>query len=125
MFQLRVRPERLREYRAAHAAVSRDMLEALRDAGWRNYSIFESEGGVVTGYFEADDLAEAQRLVAATDANARWQALMAPFFAPTDAAFADPGEPGSAPVRFLTEIFNLDAQLAASASAPAAEKDPR
>lgn len=114
MFQLRVRPERLPEYRTAHAAVSRDMLEALRDSGWRNYSIFEGEGGLVTGYFEADDIDQAQRLVAATAANARWQALMAENFAET-------GEPGSAPVRFLTEIFNLDEQLAASASG----KDPR
>lgn len=122
MFQLRVRPERLPAYRAAHAAVSRDMLEALRDSGWRNYSIFEGDGGVVTGYFEADDLAEAQRLIGATEANARWQAAMAENFA--DGSNEGAGEPGSAPIRFLTEIFNLDDQLAASSASPPG-KEPR
>jgi L-rhamnose mutarotase len=42
-FLLRIRPERAQEYRRRHAAVSPEMLEALRETGWRNYSIFLSE----------------------------------------------------------------------------------
>ena len=31
------------------------MLEALRQAGWRNYSLFLRPDGLVVGYVEADD----------------------------------------------------------------------
>ena len=39
-FQLHVRPERLDEYRERHRAVWPEMLDALREAGWSNYSLF-------------------------------------------------------------------------------------
>jgi len=35
-----VDPNRLDEYREVHRAVWPELLEALRDAGWRNYSLF-------------------------------------------------------------------------------------
>jgi len=38
-FLLRVRSDRLDEYRARHGAVWPDMLAALRAAGWGNYSL--------------------------------------------------------------------------------------
>jgi L-rhamnose mutarotase len=37
-FLLRVRPDRLDEYTERRRSVWPDMLEALRRAGWRNYS---------------------------------------------------------------------------------------
>jgi len=39
-FLLQVRPELLAEYRERHGAVWPDMLRALRETGWRNYSLF-------------------------------------------------------------------------------------
>lgn len=57
------------------------MLAALRDTGWRNYSLFVRDDGLLIGYAEADDLRAAQAGMAATEINARWQAEMAPFFA--------------------------------------------
>ncbi len=36
----RVRAERLAEYRERHERVWPEMLEALREAGWSNYSLF-------------------------------------------------------------------------------------
>jgi L-rhamnose mutarotase len=39
-FTLQVRPERLEEYRRRHAAVWPEMLTALRDTGWHDYSLF-------------------------------------------------------------------------------------
>ena len=39
-FQLRVRPDRLEEYQARHAAVWPAMLHALAEHGWHNYSLF-------------------------------------------------------------------------------------
>jgi L-rhamnose mutarotase len=60
-FLLQVRPDRLDEYRARHRAVWPEMLAALRDAGWSNYSLFLRDGGLLVGYVETDDFAAAQR----------------------------------------------------------------
>jgi L-rhamnose mutarotase len=79
-FELQVRPDRLDEYRERHRAVWPDMLAALRNTGWRNYSLFVRAYGLLIGYVEADDLRAAQAAMAATEVNARWQAEMAPFF---------------------------------------------
>jgi L-rhamnose mutarotase len=102
-FTLQVDPRHLDEYRRRHAAVWPDMLTALRDAGWRDYSIFVRDDGLVVGYFLAEDLDAAQAAMAATDVNRRWQAEMAPFFV----GHAD----GLTGIQVLQEVFNLDAQL--------------
>ncbi|GIH73974.1 L-rhamnose mutarotase [Planobispora longispora] len=100
-FVLRVRPDRLEEYRARHAEVWPEMLDALRDTGWRNYSLFLREDGLLVGYLETDDFGKAREGMAATGVNARWQAEMAPFFAGLD------GNPDES-MRPLTEVFHLD-----------------
>ena len=105
-FALHVRPDRLAEYRERHAAVWPDMLHALRDAGWRNYSIFARADGLLIGYVEAEDLAAAQQAMAATEVNARWQAEMSQYFTGLD------GRPPDEGFLLLEEIFNLDDQLA-------------
>jgi L-rhamnose mutarotase len=75
-FVLRVKPGRIDEYVEAHRNVWPEMLEALRDAGIRNYTIFRA-GNQVFGYFEADDLARAAEYLAAQEVSARWQDPMA------------------------------------------------
>jgi len=119
-FQLLVKPERIDEYKCRHAAVWPEMLEALRDAGWSNYSIFLRADGVLIGYFETDSLAAAQARMAATDVNARWQASMADFFVDLDVP-ADEG------FLRLDEIFNLSDSLGRSglATDPQHEKRDR
>ena len=52
----RSKPDRLEEYRARHAAVWPEMLHALPDTGWHNYSLFLREDGLLIGYLETDDL---------------------------------------------------------------------
>jgi L-rhamnose mutarotase len=79
-FLLRVRADRLDEYRRRHEAVWPDMLAALREAGWSNYSLFLREDGLLVGYLETGDFEHAQSAMDATDVNARWQADMAEFF---------------------------------------------
>ena len=79
-FRLRVRPGRLAEYERRHAAVWPEMLDALRAAGWRNYSLFLDERGELVGYVECDDFEESLAAMDGTDVNARWQAEMASFF---------------------------------------------
>lgn len=103
-FQLRVKPGHLEAYREAHAAVWPDMLEALRDTGWRNYSIFLAPDGLVIGYFETEDLRANLDGMAAHPVNARWQAAMAEHFVDLDV-------PADQAFLFLDEVFNLDDQL--------------
>jgi L-rhamnose mutarotase len=95
---------RLAEYREAHRAVWPELLEALRDAGWRNYSLFLREDGLLIGA-EADDLAVAQENVARTEVNARWQAAMSELF-------QSKGAPDEA-WEIIPEVFNLEDQLRA------------
>jgi L-rhamnose mutarotase len=97
-FVLRVKPEKLDEYVAAHRDVWPEMLEALSAAGIRNYTIFRAENEVF-GYFEADDLARAERYLAAQEVSARWQDAMAELL---DERVPDGGPPP------LDEIFRLD-----------------
>ena len=79
-FQFKVRQDRLAEYKEQHTRVWPEMLDALRAAGWRNYSLFARADGWIFGYFETDDsLQAAQAKMAATEVNARWQDFMAPF----------------------------------------------
>jgi len=110
-FQLQVRPERIAEYRQRHTAVWPEMLQALKAAGWNNYSLFLREDGLLIGYLETPDLAAAQEAMAATGVNARWQAQMGEFFVDLD------GAPDSGFLQ-LTEVFNLEDQLAALEAAP-------
>ena len=95
-FELRVRADRIDEYRERHKAVLPEMLAALRDAGWGNYSLFLRPDGVVIGYCETEDFEAAQRAMEATEINARWQAEMAPLFE-RDLSFDR-----------LEEVFHLD-----------------
>jgi L-rhamnose mutarotase len=106
-FQLQVKPHHIEAYTEAHTAVWPEMLEALAATGWHNYSLFLRADGMLIGYVECDDLAAAQRAMAKTDVNARWQALMGDHFVDLDVA---PDE-GFIP---LTEVFNLADQLEAS-----------
>lgn len=107
-----VRPDRLDEYRRRHAAVWPELLNALKDAGWRQYSLFLGTDGLLVGYVEADDLAAAQAAVEATEVNAAWQREMSDLFAGLD------GQPPDQNWRLLDEVFNLDDQLAAARSGP-------
>jgi L-rhamnose mutarotase len=101
-FVLRVRPDRLDEYRARHREVWPEMLDALCETGWRNYSLFLAEDGLLVGYLETDDFAAALAGMAATDVNARWQAEMAPFFELPEDERPDTG------LLRLAEVFHLD-----------------
>ena len=58
-FQLQVKPDRIAEYKERHAHVWPDMLAALAETGWHNYSLFLREDGLLIGYFETPSLEEA------------------------------------------------------------------
>lgn len=79
-FLLRVKPERLEEYKRRHEQVWPEMLDALSATGWRNYSLFLRSDGLLIGYLETESFADSLRLMAATEVNERWQREMKPFF---------------------------------------------
>jgi L-rhamnose mutarotase len=100
-FLLKVKAHLLEEYTRRHEQVWPDMLAALRETGWRNYSLFLRPDGLLVGYFETDDLDAALAGMATKDVNTRWQTEMAPFFEQLD------GKPDEGIVP-LTEVFHLD-----------------
>ncbi|MBL1292202.1 L-rhamnose mutarotase [Streptomyces sp. For3] len=98
-FLLKVREDRKDEYRERHAAVWPDMLAALSEAGWHNYSLFLREDGPLVGYLETEDFDAAREAMAATEVNARWQREMSEFFEQPEAA-----DEAMVP---LAEVFHL------------------
>ena len=99
---MQVRPERIKEYKERHREVWPEMREALRETGWRNYSLFLREDGLLIGYCETEDFAAALAGMAAKEVNARWQKEMAPFF------LGEPGKNADEQMAPLEEVFRLD-----------------
>ena len=97
-FILQVRPERVEDYVHAHRHVWPEMLDALRGAGIRNYTIFR-HGNQMFGYFESDDLEAAARYLAEQEVSERWQDAMAELL---EQRVPDSGPPP------LEEVFRLD-----------------
>jgi L-rhamnose mutarotase len=97
-FVLRVRPDKIEEYVDAHRAVWPEMLDALRAAGIRNYTIFR-DGTHMFGYFEADDLQAAGEYLAQQEVSTRWQDAMADLL---EQRVPDQGPPA------LEEVFRLE-----------------
>lgn len=102
-FLLQLKRDRVQDYLGAHQVVWPEMLDALRSAGWRNYSLFlRPDDGLIVGYLETDDFASAIARMADTDVNARWQASMASYIQAPDGAHPDES------MRPLTEYFHLE-----------------
>jgi L-rhamnose mutarotase len=99
-FVMRLLPGQEAEYRRRHAAVWPEMLDALRAAGARNYSIF-LRGDDLFGYLEVDDLGRFQQSMAGSDVNARWQRDMGPLIDPMT-------DPATGFHQRLDEVFHLD-----------------
>ena len=74
---LEVRPGYEDEYKRRHEQIWPEMVEALRLAGIRNYSIFRY-GLALIGYFETGDLGAAIAALGKSEVNRRWSEYMAP-----------------------------------------------
>lgn len=83
-FLLKVKPDRLDEYKLRHQNVWPEMRDALSRTGWHNYSLFLREDGLLVGYLETDDFQAAVAGMAQEPVNARWQAEMSDFFEALD-----------------------------------------
>lgn len=101
-FLLKVRHEKLEEYKSRHAEVWPEMMAALRKTGWRNYSLFLRDDGLLVGYLETEDFDRARAGMKEQPVNARWQTEMALFFEAMEG-----GGPDDA-MKPMVEVFHLD-----------------
>jgi len=101
-FVLKVKKELLEEYKGTHKNVWPEMQQALRDAGWKNYTLFARDDGTLFGYLETDDFDQCLAGMDGLDVNTRWQESMKPYFESLEGK-----RPDEAMVR-LEEIFHLD-----------------
>ena len=101
-FLLKVKADRIDEYKRRHREVWPEMQEALRRHGWHNYSLFIREDGTLFGYFETpSSFEDALEGMSHEEVNARWQEEMQPFFEGT-------GGPADRMMEELEEVFHLD-----------------
>lgn len=102
-FILKVRTDRIAEYKARHEKVWPEMLDALRRTGWHNYSLFMRDDGLLFGYFEAEEsFAASLDGMSREEVNKRWQEAMAPYFESLGGRNPDQG------MAELEEVFHLD-----------------
>lgn len=100
-FCLRVREDRLEEYKRVHHEVWPELLRDLKAASVRNYSIF-SRGPELFGYMECENYTSVMEALGRSLANKRWQERMKEYLAtPVDMDEAEPLE-------LLEEVFHLD-----------------
>lgn len=101
-FCFKVKESMIPEYRRRHREVWPEMLQALRETGWKNYSLFMRDDGLLFGYLETDDFDRARALMAEREVNLRWQRDMAPFFE------IESGRRPDQAMLQLDEVFHLD-----------------
>ena len=84
-FVLRVKLERLEEYKEYHRAVWPEILEAINEAGIRNYTIFLKDD-LLFGYYEyvgpPDEYDQRQQALAAAPRMREWWDIMEPMQEP-------------------------------------------
>jgi L-rhamnose mutarotase len=106
-FHLKVRADRLAEYRGLHREVWPELLAAIKAAGVSNYSIFlwtdaprwGLSAGHEFGFLECDDWTAVQRRLAGNPVVEKWERFMAEYLETPVAA----GGPS-----LLEEVFRLE-----------------
>lgn len=100
---IKVRPEKLDEYKKLHAAVWPDVLKMIKDCNIKNYSIYHRDGFLFS-YLEytGKDFSGDMAKMAADPTTQKWWAVCKPCQKPIDSAkegewWAD-----------MEEVFHLD-----------------
>ncbi|MGC9359091.1 MAG: L-rhamnose mutarotase [Anaerolineae bacterium] len=101
-FILKVKEDKIEEYKRRHANVWPEMLDALRETGWHNYTLFMREDGLLFGYVETPDFEAAKAGMAEKEVNARWQAEMGELFEALE------GQAPDEAMKPLEIVFHLD-----------------
>ena len=102
-FLLKVKEDRIREYKEHHRNVSPEMIDALQRHGWNNYSLYMRSDGLMFGYVEVpNNFQTALEGMSNEKANVAWQKLMEPLFDSLDGGTPDEN------MLQLEEVFHLD-----------------
>ena len=82
---IKVRPEKLAEYKRYHASVWPEILDMITKCNIRNYSIYHKDGYLFS-YFEyvGDDFAADMKKMAADPKTQEWWAVMEPMQQPLE-----------------------------------------
>ncbi len=99
-FTARLLPGAEAEYRRRHADVWPELLDEMRAAGCRDYSIYLKDGDIF-GVFVVDDFRRFQALMDASPLSLRWEQEMARLIDPCI-------DPTTGFHRRLEEVFRLD-----------------
>jgi L-rhamnose mutarotase len=100
---LKVREDKIGEYKERHEDVWPEMLDALRRTGWHNYSLFMRDDGLLFGYFETPESFDAAlEGMAREEINTKWQESMALYFEGLGGTHADES------MIELEEVFHLE-----------------
>lgn len=100
-FRMRLKPGTAAEYARLHEVVDPQVLEEIRRAGIRNYSIF-LDGDDLFSYFEMDDLDRLREAMAAGDPNRPWAQAVTALFA------EKAHDPATGMPPRLREVFRFD-----------------
>lgn len=101
-FLIKVKPEKLEEYKKIHENVWPDLMAELKTAGMRNYSLWMGPGGMEFGYLECDDWDAVCAYLDKSEVHTRWQEYMQNYLdTPADGA-------GGQPIEMLKQSFMLE-----------------
>ncbi len=101
-FLIRVKPEKLEEYKRLHANVWPDLLAELKAAGMSNYSLWLRPDGMEFGYLECENWDAACKYLDGSEVHTRWQEFMQDYL-----DTAAEGE-GGQPIEMLEQVFMLE-----------------
>ena len=84
-FVFKVLEEEVEEWKKRHESVWPEFLAALKQHGWRNYTVFLKKNGTAFGYFEAEESFEKSlEGIATEEINEKWMEFMQPLFGTLD-----------------------------------------
>jgi len=86
----RIRPESIEEYKKAHDKIWPEMSELIKEAGFKNYTIFARKDGTLFAYWEHDDLEEGFTRMKSSDVRLKWEEYMNQFFVKSDPSIIGP-----------------------------------
>lgn len=98
----KMKPEMKEQYKKDHDNIWPDMAKAIKDAGYKNYSIYFRKDGTMFAYLEHDNLEEGSKKMAATEVNSRWQKAMDKYFIKNNPNIIGPE------IEMLEEVFHVD-----------------
>jgi L-rhamnose mutarotase len=102
-FLIRVRPEKLDEYKRLHDPLNAELAAVLRKAGIRNYSLWMRPDGTEFGYLECDNWEQTCAELARSPVHDRWQVRMQEFLLSPVSA-----EQGGQPIELLERVMLVE-----------------